>query len=73
MFLLSLFSEIRMTLMIIAAQSLGMGWDAPRGRIIIAYDPKIKGLQNVKENICGRSPPGGNTCCCRGFGNEPGF
>ena len=50
-----------MALMVIVAQSLGMGLDAPRGRVIaIAYNAKTKGLQNVKKNICGCSPPGGN-------------
>lgn len=39
-----------MALMVIAAQSLGMGLDAPRGRVIaIAYNAKTKGLQNVKK------------------------
>ena len=53
-----------MALMIIVVQSLGMGLDAPWGRIIaIAYADKTKGLLNVKENICGRCPPRGNTWC----------
>ena len=52
MFVLSLFLTFRLALMIIVAQSLGMGWDAPRGRVVaIAYNAKTKGLQNVKKNI----------------------
>lgn len=47
--------------MIIVVQSLGMGMDAPRGRIIaIAYALKTKGLIDVKKDLCGCSPPGRN-------------
>ena len=61
-FILSLISIICMVLMVIVALSLGMGTDAPWGRIVRLTDTeKTKGLLNVKKNICGCSPPGGNT------------
>ena len=64
-FVLSLFLTIRMALMVIVAQFLGMGMDAPWERVVtIAYTAKTKGLLNVKKNIRGCSPPGRNTCCC---------
>lgn len=48
--------------MVNVAHSLGMGTDAPWGRIVRLTDTeKTKGLLNVKKNICGCSPPGGNT------------
>ncbi len=63
MFVLSLILTIRMALMIIVAHSLGMGMDAPRGRVVfVAYTGKTKGLLNVKKNICGCSPPGRDAC-----------
>lgn len=65
MFFVSLFSLIRSALMIIVVQSLGIGLDASRGRVIsVAYIAQKKGLLNVKENICGCSPPGRNTRSC---------
>ena len=64
--LLSLLSLIRMTLIGIAVLSLGMGLDAPWGRIIAhRYVLNTKGLFNVKKDICGRSPPGRNARCRR--------
>ncbi len=49
----------------IVALSLGMGLDAPRGRVIAwNFAPNTKGLFYVKKNICGCSPPGRNTCSC---------
>ena len=62
--MLFLFPLIRLALGLIVAYSLGMGLDAPRGRIIAhRYALNTKGLFNVKKDICGRSPPGRNTRC----------
>ena len=62
--MLFLFPLIRLALGLIVAYSLGMGLDAPRGRINgHLYAINIKGLSNVKKDICGRGPPGGNTRC----------
>jgi len=60
-FLLSQVFLIRFALVLILALSLGMGLEAPWGRIIsVAYTSKTKGLLNVKENLRGCSPPGRN-------------
>ncbi len=64
--MLSLISTIRMALMINVVHSLGMGWDAPWGRVVCLTDTvKTKGLLDVKKNIRGCSPPRRNTRCCR--------
>lgn len=63
-FILSLISLIRLAFFGIVMLSLGMGLDAPRGRIIAhKYVYNTKGLFDVKKDICGRSPPGRNTRC----------
>ena len=62
--ILSLLSLIRLTLFGFVALSLGMGLDAPWGRVIAhRYVLNTKGLFNVKKDICGRSPPGRNARC----------
>jgi hypothetical protein len=63
-FILSLISLIRLAFLGIVMLSLGMGLDAPRGRINgHLYAINTKGLFDVKKDICGRSPPGRNTRC----------
>ena len=64
-FILSLISTIRMALSVFVVASLGMGVVAPWGRVVSNVCVlNTKGLLNVKKNICGCSPPGGNPRCC---------
>ncbi len=51
----------RFALVVIFAQSPGMA-HGPRGRSVSAlYALNVKGLYNVKKDIRGCGPPGGNT------------
>jgi len=60
-FILLLISTIRMALIGFVVAFLGMGGFAPRERVVSnVCVVKTKGLLNVKKNICGCSPPGGN-------------
>ncbi len=59
-----IFSTICMALGGIVVASLGMGVDAPWGQVVSnVCVHRTKGLLNVKKNICGCCPPGGNTRC----------